>query len=459
MPRKVHRDREQIYYEKGLRCMHKRIRCAVMAAFFIFLSVSGITDSNGLIPLRASAREDALTLYARGAVLMDGDSGRVLYGKEQDTELPMASTTKIMTCIVALEKSQPDTVCTVSAGAAAQPQVKLGMVEGDAFYMKDLLYSLMLESHNDTAVCIAETVAGSVEAFAGKMNAKAAEIGCEHTYYVTPNGLDGEDQNGVHHTTAKELALVMRYCLNESPAAEVFLEITGAESYSFTNISGSRSYSCTNHNALLTILEGAVSGKTGFTGKAGYCYVGAVRRDGKLLIVSLLACGWPNHKGYKWVDTKKLIKYGLENYEKREITDRTLAAQPVEVLDGQLESVNTVILWEEEAAGEDVTDNDGAKIQKMTKNTETDDSMRGTQMQTENSRADTVLMREGEQVQMKMEMIPYLEAPVERGQQVGKVCFLVDQREYASYRIVTAEKVKKRDFRYCLRLLLKQFFL
>ena len=333
------------------------------------------------------------------------------------------------------------------------------MVEGDAFYMKDLLYSLMLESHNDTAVCIAETVAGSVEAFAGKMNAKAAEIGCEHTYYVTPNGLDGEDQNGVHHTTAKELALVMRYCLNESPAAEVFLEITGAESYSFTNISGNRSYSCTNHNALLTILEGAVSGKTGFTGKAGYCYVGAVKRDGKLLIVSLLACGWPNHKGYKWVDTKKLIKYGLENYEKREITDRTLAAQPVEVLDGQLESVNTVILWEEEAAGEDVTDNDGAKIQKMTMNMETDDSMRGTQMQTENSRADTVLMREGEQVQMKMEMIPYLEAPVERGQQVGKVCFLVDQTEYASYRIVTAEKVKKRDFRYCLRLLLKQFFL
>ena len=183
-----------------------------------------------------------------------------------------------------------------------------------------------------------------MEAFAEEMNRKAREIGCEHTHYITPNGLDGEDDTGIHHTTAEELALVMRYCLTQSPKSKEFLEITGASSHSFTNIAGSRSYSCTNHNALLSIMEGAISGKTGFTGKAGYCYVGAIERDGKLLIVSLLACGWPNHKGYKWVDTKKLMNYGLENFEKREIINHELDTGPVAVRNGQRESVNTLSL-------------------------------------------------------------------------------------------------------------------
>ena len=115
--------------------------------------------------------EEELKLYARSAVLMDGSSGRILYGKETKEPLPMASTTKIMTCIVALEETKENMACTASEQAAHQPQVKLGMQTGETFYLKDLLYSLMLESHNDTAVCIAENVAGSVEDFAEKMNA------------------------------------------------------------------------------------------------------------------------------------------------------------------------------------------------------------------------------------------------------------------------------------------------
>lgn len=135
----------------------------------------------GICPAQAKAGED-LELYARSAVLMDGSSGRILYGKEPDQPMPMASTTKIMTCILALEEAgglegAKKTVCQVSGEAAAQPQVKLGMQEGENFYLSDLLYSLMLESHNDTAVCVAETIGGSLEAFAEKMNEKAREIG------------------------------------------------------------------------------------------------------------------------------------------------------------------------------------------------------------------------------------------------------------------------------------------
>ena len=177
-------------------------------------------------------------LYARSAVLMDGDSGRVLFGKNEQEVLPMASTTKIMTCILVLELASPEELCEVSEKAASQPQVHLGMRSGESYYLKDLLYSMMLESHNDSAVCVAEHVGGTVEDFARLMNKKAAQIGCEHTHYVTPNGLDGEDKNGAHSTTAADLAKVMRYCISQSEKSEEFLTITRTAQYSFRKHEG-----------------------------------------------------------------------------------------------------------------------------------------------------------------------------------------------------------------------------
>ena len=386
-----------------------------------------------------SAESEELELYARSAVLMDGDSGRILYGKKADAELPMASTTKIMTCIVALEQVDSEKVCTVSGNASAQPQVKLGMKKDDQFYLRDLLYSLMLESHNDSAVCIAETIGGSVEGFAALMNRKAEEIGCENTYYITPNGLDAEDETGIHHTTAKELALVMRYCLTGSPKSEEFLEITRTASYTFSNVEGSRSYSCTNHNALLNILEGALSGKTGFTGNAGYCYVGAVEQDDKFLIVSLLAGGWPNNKGYKWVDTKKLVRYGTENYEKRSVVDRSLSTGSVAVEDGVKTEVSTEILWESPENG---TGQGNLEAEVSEQNgTEFENSEQGV----------TVLMRENEQAECRIEMLETLSAPVAENTQVGRVSFLVDGTEYAVFPVVTTESVGVQDYEYWLR--------
>ena len=261
-----------------------------------------------IFPVKAADDEN---LYALSAVLMDGENGRVLYGKEAYKGRPNASTTKVMTCILALELAKGDDYVQVSENAASQPQTRLGMREGQQFYLEDLLYSLMLKSHNDSAVAIAEHIGGSVEGFAEKMNEKAKELGCKDTHFVTPNGLDGEDEGGIHHTTARDLALIMAYAIKNA----TFVHITQTRDYTFTDISGKKHYSVHNTNAFLDMETGVISGKTGFTSDAGYCYVCAVRQDERLFIVALLGCGWPGNKNYKWSDTKKLLSYGRENYQ------------------------------------------------------------------------------------------------------------------------------------------------
>lgn len=261
-----------------------------------------------IFPVKAADDEN---LYALSAVLMDGENGRVLYGKEAYKGRPNASTTKVMTCILALELAKGDDYVQVSENAASQPQTRLGMREGQQFYLEDLLYSLMLKSHNDSAVAIAEHIGDSVEGFAEKMNEKAKELGCKDTHFVTPNGLDGEDEGGIHHTTARDLALIMAYAIKNA----TFVHITQTRDYTFTDISGKKHYSVHNTNAFLDMETGVISGKTGFTGNAGYCYVCAVRQDERLFIVALLGCGWPGNKNYKWSDTKKLLSYGRENYQ------------------------------------------------------------------------------------------------------------------------------------------------
>ena len=258
--------------------------------------------------------EELQNLYARSAVVMDGSSGRVLFGKNTEEVMPMASTTKIMTCILALEACTPDTVVTVSETAAAQPEVHLGASVGEKFYLEDLLYALMLESFNDAAVMIAEQVSGNVPAFAEQMNEKAKKIGCESTHFVTPNGLDGADEGGAHGTTAEDLARIMKYCTWDSPKSEAFIKITREKQHTFTNLSETRTYTCYNHNAFLDLYEGTISGKTGFTAAAGYCYVCAVERDGKRFTGVVLACGWPYNRAYKWKDMTRMMDYAEQHY-------------------------------------------------------------------------------------------------------------------------------------------------
>ena len=268
-------------------------------------------------------REQPLPLHAQSAVLMDADSGRILYGKDEHQIRPMASTTKIMTCILALELGNPADFCEVSKRAAGQPKVRLGAPAGSMLKLQDLLYSLMLESHNDSAVVIAEHISDSVEAFAEEMNRKAREIGCVDTTFLTPNGLDEEKKKADgevirHSTTAAELAKIMRYCTELSPKRDEFLTITRCQNHAFSDRENRNSYHCQNHNALLNMTTEAVSGKTGFTGGAGYCYVTELSDGERRFIISLLGCGWPPHKTWKWEDVRRLYQYGKEQYAYRE---------------------------------------------------------------------------------------------------------------------------------------------
>ena len=254
--------------------------------------------------------KEKLSLNARAAVLMDADSGRILYGKNETMVFPMASTTKIMTLIVALEHNEPDQIVMASAGASAMPEVRLGVHEGERYRMEDLYYAMMLESFNDAAMMIAEGTVGSVENFAELMNEKAISLGCTQTYFITPNGLDAADEKGVHSSTAEDMAKIMRSAIDN----EDFLKITQTADYSFTDCDRKRSFEVHNKNVLLTMMDGVLSGKTGYTADAGYCYVCAVKKDDRTFIAALLGSGWPPHKGYKWSDVQTLLDYGDKNY-------------------------------------------------------------------------------------------------------------------------------------------------
>lgn len=367
-------------------------------------------------------------LYAKAAVLMDADSGRILYTKNGTLALANASTTKILTCILALEYSQPDAVVEASNRAASAPKVHLGMGAGQRFYMLDLLHALMLESYNDCAVAIAEHIAGSVEDFAGLMNQKAKEIGCKDTYFITPNGLDGTDERDFHHTTAGDLALLMRYCVMQSEKQDEFRAITATRSYSFCEIDSGRGYTVTNRNAFLDLMHGAFSGKTGFTGNAGYCYVGALTRDDRTYIVALLACGWPNNRTYKWSDSKKLMQYGIENFEK-------VYLDQIEV---DLEKIGTLT----------VKNGQGSYIGERTYT----DIKLGNVKGVEES-----LIAKGEEVKVSYQVKHELEAPIETNTYVGKVSIIVGDDVLREYDVLTTDAVSKIDFKWCVKMIWKLF--
>ncbi|MGN0141097.1 MAG: D-alanyl-D-alanine carboxypeptidase family protein [Roseburia sp.] len=397
--------------------MKKLISFLLIILFLLQSSVLVCASSAG----EAADAPKETELYAKSAVLMDGDSGRILYEKDGHTAMANASTTKIMTCIITLENCDLDSEVEVSSLAAGQPKVHLGMRAGQHFYLRDLLYGLMLESYNDCAVAIAEFVAGTTEGFAALMNDKAEEIGCEDTYFITPNGLDATDANGFHHTTAADLAKIMRYCIRTSEKAEDFLTITRTAQYSFCDIEGNSSYSCYNHNAFLQMMEGALSGKTGFTGNAGYCYIGALERDGRTYIVALLACGWPNNKSYKWADTKKLMNYGLEHFVKISLSDIEIDAgklMPIPVKNGQAETIGG-----ETSVVPRVVDDTG--------NLE-------------------VLLGKEEEITVTYQIAQSLQAPVEEGAYIGKITYLLGGETLKECRVEAANGVEKIDFFWCL---------
>lgn len=414
---------------KNVKC--KKIVSIIMAFLYFALIVNETIyakSGDAFLPLKSNE------LYALSACLMDADSGRVLYDKNADEVRAMASTTKIMTLIVALEYANEDDIVTVSPYAASMPDVQLNIMAGEQYRLGDLYYAMMLESFNDVAVTIAEYIGECyalnqddrtantdikarsyddskkyVHTFAKLMNKKAKELGCENTYFITPNGLDAEDENGKHSTTAKELAVIASYAIKN----ERFNDIIGTRQYSFCEVNGTRNCSAYNKDAFLNQMNGAFGIKTGFTGNAGYCFVGALKSDGRTFISVVLGSGWPSNRTYKWKDTRKLMEYGINNFFPRTVFSTIEDYKDVRVKDGMEESASTCIKGDL-----------------------------------------SLILCDADDVRVVYELEDYIDAPVRVGDVVGKAIIYVNGQRMGSFPITAAAAVERANYMWYLKRLL-----
>lgn len=397
--------------------------------FSLFVTVNSIYTA---VP---DIQSDAVgQLYARAAVLIDGSNGRILYGHNENEVMPMASTTKIMTLVIALEYGRPDDTVTVSKYAAMQPDVQLNAVCGEQYKLSDLLYLMMMQSYNDVAVAVAEYIGETynggtqnsenvrqrtteeskkyVAEFAALMNEKAGELGCKNTYFITPNGLDAWDENGVHSTTAYELALISAYAVRNPDVCK----ICGTRDFGCSETNGKRNIRVSSTDRFLDMVNGALGLKTGFTGNAGYCFVGAVRQDGRTFISVVLGCGWPPNKSYKWSDTKKLMNYGINNYFPQIIFSPENSYRTITVEGGTAQSVGTSIPY-----------------------------------------SLTMLLSEADDVRIIYELDDTIQAPVSEHDTVGYVYIYVNGQVQEILPILASGDVKKIGFKWCFQKIIKMY--
>lgn len=372
---------------------------------------------------KAVNADKQFSLYARASVLIDADNMRVLYGNNENTRMACASTTKIMTLLVALEYGKLDDIVTISSYAASQPDVQLDAGKGEQYCLEDLLYIMMLKSYNDVAVAVAEHVGGilngdtsfneskeeslkDVQKFADMMNKKAVSIGCRNTYFITPNGLDATDDTGYHSSTAYDLALIGAYAIK----LEKVTQICTTRSYSYMEINRKRTGTVYNADRFLDMVPGAVGLKTGFTGEAGYCFVGAVKQEGRSFVSVVLGSGWPPNKNYKWSDTKTLMNYGMDNYFPQTLHEYESEYKKIAVRNGTRDTVMTYIPFEVECI---VSDSDVVNV-----------------------------VYECEEV---------IKAPVQPNEEVGRVCIYINDRLMYRLPILTAEGCSEKNMEWYLR--------
>lgn len=349
-------------------------------------------------------------LHAHAGILMDRKSGRILWSLNPYEERAMASTTKIMTSIIAIENGNLEDTVVVSKKAASAPPVKLNIKPGEEYKLKDLLYALMLESSNDVAVAIAEHVGGSTENFCEMMTLKAREIGAMATTYKTPNGLDS---NG-HQSSAYDLALIADYAL----CNDTFLDIINTPSWQVNKINGNhRMISVRNKNNFLFGYDGAYGVKTGFTNKAGYCFVGAAKRGDMDLISVVLASGWPPQRNYKFNDTMKIMNHGFNDFTTTSILEDEKPMGDLVVIKGKTGVVGAYI--------------DGEL---------------------------SIPLKEDEKVTMDYRMHKQVQAPVHKDDILGTLVVKIDNEYYTALDIRAKETVEREDIRFNFNRLIRLWF-
>ena len=370
--------------------MDKEMKKTFKRAVLILLIFAQVFSLNAF----ASGTSESLDIQvfsgasANSYFLIDSDSGDVLSSYNANLQLPMASTTKIMTCIVALENANLSDLVSIPQAAVGVEGSSVYLTKGETLKLEELLYALMLESANDAAVAIAFYVAGGVDEFAGMMNKKAKEIGLESTNFINPHGLPQDN----HYSTARDLCFLMQYCMKN----EAFRVITSTKSISISAPDGKTRF-LSNHNKLLRIYDGCNGGKTGFTKKAGRCLVSSAERDGKELICATL--GDPND----WKDHSNLFDYGFSLYSKKEIVSVGSFSYEIPLVGGTRDTV-------------------------FVSNTETL----------------SLPLRSDEEIKFFVELPKFLYASVDAGQKVGEVIVLNEDLELARIPLVCQGSVLKR---------------
>ena len=345
------------------------------------------------------AHSDLPKVKAKGAVLIEQESKRILYEQNSEVSLPMASTTKIMTCVLALEKGNLEDIVVTSNRAAKAPPVKLKLKVGEKQRLGDLLYALMLQSDNDVAVAIAEHIGGSVEAFCDMMTEKAQSIGAVHTSFKTPNGLDAEG----HYSSAYDMALIGAYAL-ENPE---FVKIVTTTTISIPTVKteGSIRHDLQNKNRFIYSYEGANGIKTGFTNKAGHCFVGGAKKNDMQLVAAALGSGWgKNGKTQKYTDVIQMMTYGFKNYEKVELLAPNHQMETVPVEKALVHQMSV-----------------GCKdkvVMPLTK-------------------------QEKDKVYIKKVLPTVIEAPIKEGQVIGEIQVICDNATLAKVPLYATETIKK----------------
>lgn len=330
----------------------------------------------GLCPVARAAGPE---VSAQSAVVLTADTGAVLFEKDGHTPRPVASTTKIMTALLALEAAQErgDPLVDITQEMVAVEGSSMGLQAGDSISLTGLAAGMLLASGNDAANAAALYLDGSLESFAARMNQRAAALGMEDTHFVTPSGLDGEDAQGLGHlSTAYDMALLARAALED----QAFRQLCSSPSLAVEFAEPVKRVTYTNHNKLLTQYPGCVGVKTGFTKEAGRCLVSAAERDGALLIAVTLNA--PND----WEDHTALLDYGFSQVE------------PYQLAGGDVRLTVPVVGSPEEAV-----------------------SLRGS-----NGGEVTLPLGQGAQVERVVHAPKFLYAPVEAGEQVGEICWYLE---------------------------------
>lgn len=281
--------------------------CAILALCLLLTTLplpaaaAKATATTNVASISLPRLEGVGSLSAQSAVLIDAASGQVLYGKDEHVRLPMASTTKVMTALCAAELGELQRVIRIPAAAVGIEGSSVYLRAGEKLTLEQLLYALLLASANDAATAIAISLCGSIEAFAERMNEKAAELGLKHTHFENPHGLDSEQ----HYTTAHDLALIARAALQHP----TLRKIMATRSITIPLDGAPSGRTLVNHNKMLRNYAGAIGVKTGFTKKSGRCLVSAAEREGLTLIAVTL------HAPDDWNDHARLLDAGFAHYE------------------------------------------------------------------------------------------------------------------------------------------------